>query len=160
MIVSIITGHGLKDPDHAIKSSSEPLVVESNYDSNEGYFFNSLMNKSLLTTFFKFGLAGVVFGYIFISYSFKIPIVNQKVQCLIEEELTRSFDQKVTIESLEGTPFSTVLLSNVRIENTASYNISVMADIQRVNVHLNLPSILINKEFSQGLYRMDIDGVT
>ena len=35
-----------------------------------------------------------------------------------------------------------------------------MADIQRVNVHLNLPSILINKEFSQGLYRMDIDGVT
>ena len=33
VIVSIITGHGLKDPDHAIKSSSEPLVVESNYDS-------------------------------------------------------------------------------------------------------------------------------
>ena len=71
------------------------------------------MNKSLLTTFFKFGLAGVLFGYIFISYSFKIPIVNQKVVSLIEEELTRSFDQKVTIESLEGTPFSTVLLSNV-----------------------------------------------
>lgn len=33
VIVSVITGHGLKDPDHAIKVSTQPTVVSSTYDA-------------------------------------------------------------------------------------------------------------------------------
>jgi threonine synthase len=40
IIVSIITGHGLKDPDQAIKVSKQPQVVEATYDSVVGAIFS------------------------------------------------------------------------------------------------------------------------
>jgi threonine synthase len=40
-IVSIITGHGLKDPDHAIKLSAKPTVVEATYDAVTNAIFST-----------------------------------------------------------------------------------------------------------------------
>jgi threonine synthase len=40
IIVSIITGHGLKDPDQAIKVSKQPQVVSATYDSVVGAIFS------------------------------------------------------------------------------------------------------------------------
>jgi threonine synthase len=39
IIVSIITGHGLKDPDQAIKVSKDPQVVDATYDAVVGAIF-------------------------------------------------------------------------------------------------------------------------
>ena len=40
-IVSIITGHGLKDPDHAIKMSTPPVVVDATYDAVVNAIFSN-----------------------------------------------------------------------------------------------------------------------
>jgi threonine synthase len=40
-IVSIITGHGLKDPDHAISVSTTPIVVEATYEAVSKAIFSN-----------------------------------------------------------------------------------------------------------------------
>ena len=60
------------------------------------------MKKVWLKPFVKLFFAIVFFVYLGVSYSLRIPSVNAFFISMIEQQLTQSFQQKVTISSVKS----------------------------------------------------------
>ena len=99
-----------------------------------------------VTLALKVCLGLVVVIYLLGSYLFVIPMTKPILHSFIQAQISDALSKDVTIEDVEGTFFSSIVLSNVVIQNSNEYSPSVFAVVKHVSFDVSFFHFLANAQ--------------
>tara|TARA_Y100001935_G_scaffold254871_1_gene265416 strand:- start:5232 stop:9908 length:4677 start_codon:yes stop_codon:yes gene_type:complete len=99
-----------------------------------------------VTLALKVCLGLVVVIYLLGSYLFVIPMTKPILHSFIQAQISDALSKDVTIEDVEGTFFSSIVLSNVVIQNSDEYSPSVFAVVKHVSFDVSFFHFLANAQ--------------
>lgn len=90
--------------------------------------------------------------YLLGSYVLVIPVTKPLFQSFFQDKLSDVLSKDVIIEDIDGTFFSSIFLSNVKIQNSDDYHQSSFADVKHVIFDVSLFHFLIKGQLLKKLH--------